>query len=367
MTATDPAEAVAARLFDASLATMDILSVALGDRLGLYRCLAGTGGLTAAELAAESGTVPRWTREWLEQQAATGLLRVRTGPGPTPEDDPELRRYEPAAGADEVLTDADGLRFLAPLARQLAAAARALPAVADCARDGGGVPWAEYGADMRESEADLNRPAYLRLLAQDWLPAVPGVVERLRSDPPARITDVGCGAGWAAIGMARAFPRVLVDAYDVDPESVRLARANVAARGLADRITVHECDIARAEGDGTCALVTAFECLHDLPHPVAALRAMRRLTEPGGTVLVGDLRTSDRFTAPAGDVDRLGYGFSVLVCLPDSLSSQDSAATGAVMRMDTLRSYAGAAGFVDVEILPIDHELWRFHRLVPPS
>lgn len=370
--------AIAERLFGATLATMDLLSVALGDRLGFYRCLAqaAPAGLSATELGAATGTEARYVREWLEQQAVTGLLETlepegpvhRADPGVVPGGDPApCRRFALAAGVGEVLTDEDSLVFLAPLARQLAAAARALPAVADAARHGGGVPWAGYGTDMCESEADLNRPGYLQLLADQWLAAMPDVAARLRADPPARVADVGCGGGWSAIGLARGFPRTRVDAYDLDPASVALARANVAAAGLADRVQVHEGDIALAPAGDGCALVTAFECLHDLPYPVAALVAMRRLAGPEGAVLVGDMKVADRFTAPGDDVERLMYGFSVLVCLPDSLSTPGSVATGAAMRTDTLRGYAAAAGYRSVEVLPIEHDLWRFYRLHPSS
>ena len=108
------------------------------------------------------------------------------------------------------------------------------------------MPWAAYGTDMRESEADLNRPGYLRLLAGDWLAALPGVQQRLRAAPPARVADIGCGAGWSCIGLARGYPMVRVDGYDLDPASVELARCSVAAAGLAGRVRVHHADITTA-------------------------------------------------------------------------------------------------------------------------
>ncbi len=358
----DAAAAVADRLMTASLGLLDVLAVALGDRLGYYRCLVKHGRMTSAELATATGTAERYTREWLEQQAVTGLLDVDDTP-----DQPGRRLFRPAPGVAEVLADPDNLLYLAPLARQLAAAARQVPAIADAARTGNGVPWAVYGTDMRESEADLNRPAYLQLLADDWLGALPDVQARLRADPPARVADVGCGAGWSAIGLAQGYPRIHVDAYDLDPASVQLARGNVAAAGLADRVRVHETDIGRVEPDEPYTLVTAFECLHDLPYPVAALTAMRHLAGPTGTVLIGDMKVADTFTAPGDEIERLMYGFSLLICLPDSLSSYGSEATGTVLRETVLRGYATQAGYAAVETLPIEHDLWRFYRLYPTS
>jgi SAM-dependent methyltransferase len=351
---------VADRLMAAAIGTLDILAVALGERLGYYRLLAHSGPLTPPGLAAASRTAPRYAREWLEHQAVTGLLEVLD-----PSHEPDMRRYQLRPGVAEVLADPDQLTYLAPLARQLATAARQLPALTHAYRTGGGVPWTAYGADMRESEADLNRPGYLRLLAGDWLAALPEVQQRLRAAPPARVADVGCGAGWSCIALARGYPMLRVDGYDLDPDSVDLARRNIAAAGLAARVRVCHADIATAADRGPYDLVTAFECLHDLPRPVPVLAAMRRLAGPDGAVLVADMKAADQFTVPGSDLERLLYGFSLLICLPDSMSTPESAATGTVLRPGVLRDYAAQAGYTRTDILPIDHDLWRFYRLHP--
>ena len=359
------ADAVADRIFSAATATVDLLAIALGDRLGYYRLLAeretlNPAGLTPAELATASSTAGRYAREWLEQQAVTGLIEVLD-----PDQEPEARRYRLRPGVAEVLADPDQLTYLAPLARQLAAAACQVPALARAYRRGGGLPWSAFGPDMRESEADLNRPGYLQLLADHWLPAVPGLRPRLQARPPARVADVGCGAGWSCIGLARGYPMGEVDGYDLDPASVELARRNVAEAGLADRVAVHAADITTTADRGPYDLVTAFECLHDLPHPVAALAAMRRLAGTTGTVLIADMKTDPRFTAPSDELERLLYGFSLLVCLPDSMCTPGSAATGTVLRPAALRDYAARAGFSRVDVVPVDHDQWRFYHLHP--
>jgi SAM-dependent methyltransferase len=360
--AGEPADAaaVADRLLSAALGALDVLAIALGERLGYYQVLAQHEPLTPAGLAAASHTAPRYAREWLEQQAVSGLLEVLD-----PGQEPDARRYRLRPGVAEVLADPDELTYLAPLARQIAAAARQLPALARACRSGGGVPWAAHGADMRESQADLNRPGYLRLLAENWLAALPRVQQRLRTGPPARVADIGCGAGWSCIGLARGYPMLRVDGYDLDMASVDLARYNVAAAGLADRVRVYHLDIATVADRGPYDLVTAFECLHDLPHPVPALAAMRRLAGRTGTVLIADMKAADRFTAPGGDLDRLLYGFSLLICLPDSMSTPRSAGTGTVLRPGILRDYAAQAGYTRIDTLPIDHDLWRFYHLHP--
>jgi cyclopropane fatty-acyl-phospholipid synthase-like methyltransferase len=201
-------------------------------------------------------------------------------------------------------------------------------------------------------------------LGKDYLPAVPGLAARLSADPPARIADIGCGLGWSSIGMARAFPKVRVDGFDLDEPSVREGQAIVREAGLADRVTIQLRDAADPALAGGYDLVTAFECIHDMSDPVGALRTMRRLAGEGGTVLILDERVAERFDPDAGDIERLMYGFSVLHCLPVGMVDQPSAGTGTVMRTPTLRRYAQAAGFADVEVLPVENIFFNFYRLI---
>jgi Methyltransferase domain len=114
---------------------------------------------------------------------------------------------------------------------------------------------------------------------------------------------------------------------------------------------------------GRYDLAFAFECIHDMANPVATLRAMRRLLGDGGTILIADERVADQFTAPSDDVERLMYGFSILHCLPVGMVDQPSVGTGTVIRQSTMRGYAEAAGCRAVEVLPIEHDFFRFYRL----
>jgi SAM-dependent methyltransferase len=202
-------------------------------------------------------------------------------------------------------------------------------------------------------------------LVGDWLAAVPGVDARLRALPPARVADVACGTARSSIAIARAYPNVIVDAIDVDARSIALAQAKVAAARLTDRVHPVCHEAGDALPGGPYDLVTIFEALHDMNHPVAALQAARASLADGGSVLVADERVADRFTVPADDIERLNYGFSVLHCLPVGMLQPDSAGTGTVLRADTVRAYATAAGFSRTDVLPIEHDLWRFYHLVP--
>jgi SAM-dependent methyltransferase len=144
-----------------------------------------------------------------------------------------------------------------------------------------------------------------------------------------------------------------------------MANANLARAGVDDRVTVHCKDAASADVDGQYDLVAACECIHDMSNPVGVLRTMRRLAKPDGTVLVMDDRVADEFGNFGDPVERLLYGASLFVCLPDGMAHQPSAATGTVMRPSTLRGYALEAGYSDLEVLPLEHDLFRFYRLVP--
>jgi 2-polyprenyl-3-methyl-5-hydroxy-6-metoxy-1,4-benzoquinol methylase len=352
-------DALVERIFGSCIGFMEILSIYVGDRLGFYRTLVDNGGATASQLADATGTNERYAREWLEQQAVAGILVVEDADA-----QPEERRYRLPEGHDEVLLERDSLYYAAPFAQQMVSITRPLPAVLEAFRTGGGVPYPDYGEDMREGIAYGNRPMLVNLMGTEWLPAVPDVHERLQADPPARVADIGCGTGWSSISIARAYPKVRVDGFDLDEDSIAEAKANAEAEGLTDRVTFQVRDAADPELSGRYDLAIAIECIHDMSRPVEALRAMRSMVGNHGAVLVVDERVGEDFTAPSGEIERLMYGFSIVHCLPVGMAEQPSAGTGTVMRPATLRRYATEAGFSGMEILPIENELWRFYRLV---
>jgi SAM-dependent methyltransferase len=354
-------DALRDRLNQAMTGALELYAVYLGERLGLYDALADGAFVTAAELAARTDAHERYVREWLEQQTLAGIVEVddRTAA-------PGDRRFRLPAGHVEVLTDRDSLNYWTPQARLVVGGARPIAAVLEAFRTGGGVPYAAYGADLYEGLAEAGRVAFLELMGSEWLPAMPDIHARLHDDPPARVADIGVGAGWSSIALARAYPKVRVDAFDLDPASVELARRNIAEAGLSDRVRVEMRDAGDPALTGSYDLVAAFGCLHDMSDPVGALRAMRRLASETGTVFIGaEPKGSERFLDESTnwDVERQYYGFSLLHCLPVGMDEQPSAGTGTVMRPDVLRSYAREAGFRDVEILPIDDAWSGFYRL----
>ena len=352
------ADALVARLFQASIGMFDVMSVYVGDRLGSYRALHAGGPATAGELASRIGINQRYAREWLEQQAATGILEVDDASAAA-----EERRYALPDAYVAPLLDPDSPYSIAPLGRAIVACAKVMPELLDAYRIGGGVAWADFGPDMIEAQGDFNRPWLVGSFGSELLPAIPAIHERLLADPPARVADVACGVGWASIAIARSYPKVRVDGFDVDSSSIELARQNALDAGVSDRVTFEKRDVAHAK-PGHYDLAVVIEAVHDMAQPVAVLSAVRRMLRPGGVALVADEKTDDAFSAPAGDAERLYYGFSLFTCLPAVMTERPTAAIGTVIRADVMARLGAEAGFGTVERLDEPAlEMLRFYRL----
>lgn len=342
------------RMEAAVLGAFDVASTYLGVKLGLYQSLAEGGPATVAELAARTGTDERLLREWLEQQGANELLDATNDGG-------EWRFALPSGHAD-VLLDPDALDGVAGTVRSVIADLAQVPRLVESFRTGLGIPYADYGPDEAEGQALGTRPVY-RAEMGSWLAAVPGLPERLAADG-ARVLDIGCGVGWSSVCMAQAHPGLVVHGVDLDPRSIEAAERVAESEGVADRVRFELRDAATLAGAGY-DLATMFEMLHDLARPVETLRAAREALNPDGVVLVADEPCGDAFAGPADDQERRHYGYSVLHCLPASMTEPGSAATGTVIRPDIVRRYARDAGFSAVEVLPVDSSAFRLYLLRP--
>ncbi len=353
---TSDAELLASRISSATLAVHDVLTIYLGEKLGFYDDLAQHGPSTPSELGKRTGTHERYVREWLEQQATAEILGCEDPAAPAAD-----RRFFLPPAAAEVLTERDSLLWSAARPRSLVALAQKLPALLEAFRSGAGVP--EGTDDARTAQADLGRAAFLRFLATDWIPQIADVDARLREEPSARVLDVGCGAGWASIALAKGYPLARVDGLDLDPVALEAARVNSEEHGVGSRTAFHAVDAASPGLPGGYDLVLAFESLHDMPRPVEALGAMRHLASPAGTVLVVEEKSGEAFSIPATANDRLNYGWSVLTCLSSAMNGPGAAGTGTVLRRETLERYAREAGFSSIEDAGVPHEAWTFWRM----
>jgi hypothetical protein len=335
---------LSARIFQHAVGALELYTMYLGERLGYYRALAD-GPLTSAELAARTGTAERYAREWLAHHAAAGLVEV-VEPG----------RYLLPDGHIPVLADPSSPMFATSMSVELVRASRRLADVVDAFRTGGAPTPMSWGPEGRWPS---NKPVFMNLLGQDWLPSIRDVHTRLSTS--ARVADIACGLGWSSIAMALAYPEITVHGLDLDPAAVESAARSAEESGVADRVRFSAADAAGL--DGRYDLVTVIEALHDMSHPVAVLSAARNSLADGGFVLVIDERTDPEPTTPASQREQYLYGWSVISCLPDAMGAPDSAATGTVMRPETVRRYAAEAGFATVEMLPIGADKWSFYLL----
>lgn len=353
----DRTDALAERLFEAAVGTLELFAVHVGRRLGLYSVLADGRERTPAQLAADAGIAERYAREWLEQQAVAGLVDVADDGG-----DAHARRYRLATDQARVLADADDPAHLAPFGSMMAGIGQALPDVVEAYRTGEGVPYHRYGADFRDGQGGINRPAFTHDLVTTWLPAVPDVERRLRDG--ARVADIGCGQGWSTQAIARAYPASRVVGIDADQASIDDAVAHLPA-DLATRVRFTAADARHADEHGPFDVVVVLETLHDIGRPVEALAAIRASLADGGTVLVADERVAEQFTAPGDQVERMMFGWSAVHCLPAAVADGDHQATGTALRPAEVAELARRAGLSRCEVLPIDNELFRFYRLEP--
>jgi SAM-dependent methyltransferase len=348
-------ETLTARLIASTIGALELYGIYLGKELGLYQILQGRGALTAPQLAAAAGIAPRYAREWLEQQAVAGLIAVDDASRPA-----DARHYALPPEHANVLVNEEDAAHLAPLAQMVAGIGGALDRVLTAYRTGGGVRYEHYGAAFRRGQSGINRPAFLTDLASRWIPSIPDLHDRL-AHSPTRVADVGCGAGWSSIAVARAFPRAQVVGFDADDASIADARAHAAGHRVQVRFETRD---ALSMGDaGPFDLVLILEALHDMSRPGEVLAAARAALAPGGSVLIADEKVGEHFHAPADDMERLMYGWSIVHCLPVSLADAPSAGIGTVIRTETVQALAEGAGFTRTDVLPVDAGFFRLYRL----
>jgi SAM-dependent methyltransferase len=312
-------------------ATMAAGNVLVGDRLGLYRALAGQP-LQPYELAGRTGTATRYVDEWLRGQAAGGYVEY----------DPQTGAYSLTPEQAFALTDPDGAVF-APGAFELALGAlRASDQVVQAFRTGAGLGWHEHHEDVFSGCERFFRPGYAANLVAAWLPALDGIEARLTAG--ASVADVGCGHGASTVLMARAFPRSRFTGSDYHEGSVSTARKQAADAGLGGQVSF---DVASAQtfGGGPYDLVTSFDSLHDMGDPLGAARHIRDSLAPDGTWMVVEPAASGSVAGNLNPVGRVYYSFSTFLCVPNALSQDGGYSLGAQAGEEPIRRLAADAGF----------------------
>jgi SAM-dependent methyltransferase len=307
-------------------------TVLVGDRLGLYRAMAGGEPMSPAALAERTGTNERYVGEWLAAQAAAGYVDYDATAGTF-----RLPREHAALLIDE------GAPVFIPGAFQLAASTvKDEPLITEAFRTGEGVAWHDHHPDLFAGCERFFGPGYAAHLIDEWLPALDGVDLKLRAG--AKVADVGCGHGASTIIMATAFPEssfVGFDYHDVSIETARRSADSLAADG---RLRF---EVARAQDfPGTAYdFVAFFDCLHDMGDPVGAARHVLSALAPDGTWMIVEPYATDRLEDNLNPVGKIYYNASTLICTPASRAQEVGLALGAQAGEERMRNVVTEAGF----------------------
>ena len=316
-------------------AAMNAALIVVGDKLGLYKAMAGAGPMTSAELAAKTNTTERYVREWLAAQAAGGFITY----------DAATKKYELPPEHAMALADEQSPVFLPGFFQIVGACMRDEAKISDAFRSGKGVGWHEHDHALFSGTERFFRPNYRAHLINEWIPALGDVAAKLKAG--AKVADVGCGLGTSTILMAQAFPKSTFVGFDYHPASIEMAREAAAKAGVSDRVKF---EVARAKdypGKGY-TLVAFFDCLHDMGDPEGAARHVLGTLTPDGAWMIVEPFAHDKLEDNLNPIGRVFYAASTMLCTPASLSQEVGLGLGAQAGEGRLAGILQAAGFTRV-------------------
>jgi 2-polyprenyl-3-methyl-5-hydroxy-6-metoxy-1,4-benzoquinol methylase len=305
----------------------------LGDELGLYRAMAGAGAMNADTVASKSKCNQRLVREWLDGQAAGGLIGY----------DAESDTYELSEEAAMALADEGSPAFVARAMNAVASVFIDLPKIATAFRGDGALSWGDHDPCLFKGTEWFFRTGYRAMLATQWIPALEGVDAKLKAG--AKVADVGCGHGASVVVMAEAYPNSSFHGFDFHEPSIAVSKKRAAEAGIAERT---EFEVATAKSyEGKFDLICFFDCLHDMGDPVGIASYARSHLEPGGTVLLVEPFALDgRSTNMANNpMAAMLYSVSSVICTPNSLSQEVGLGLGAQAGEARLRQVFEEAGY----------------------
>jgi 2-polyprenyl-3-methyl-5-hydroxy-6-metoxy-1,4-benzoquinol methylase len=331
-------------------AALTVALAYIGDRLGIFKAMANATPMTSRQLAERTRLNERYIREWAATMAASGYID-----------------YEPVDGTFRlnpeqamVLAREDNTFFLGGAFQYAVACYRQLAKLMESFEHGGGVPFTDFGSDIVQAIERLFRAGYETWVAQQWIPAVPDVHQRLTAGGEA--AEVGCGAGQCLIPVARAYPESHFFGYDVDMTSIERARGKVAHAGVAGRVTFERIAAEELPFAGRFDLVMAFNCIHDMAQPRRVLAALHRIVKPDGAVLWSEAHASDRLEENLNPQGRTMYAASTMHCMTVSLA-QGGEGLGSAISEAKARALAAEAGFSSFGKLPVKNPIHQIFLL----
>jgi SAM-dependent methyltransferase len=313
-------------------AAMHASLVVVGDKLGLYKAMAGAGPMTPAQLASKSSTDERYVREWLNANAASGYVTY----------DAANKTYTLPPEQALALAVEDSPAFLPGAFQMIGALMRDVPKITEAFRTGRGVGWHEHDPELFQGTERFFRPNYAANLVSSWLPSLTGVTAKLEAG--ARVADVGCGHGSSTILMAKAFPKSTFFGFDYHPASIEWAKKAAKDEGVGERITF-EVASAKDFPGADYALVTFFDCLHDMGDPTGASKHVRSTLAPDGSWMIVEPFANDRVEDNLNPIGRVFFSASTMVCTPASRSQEVGLALGAQAGEARMREVVLGGGF----------------------
>jgi 2-polyprenyl-3-methyl-5-hydroxy-6-metoxy-1,4-benzoquinol methylase len=313
-------------------AAMSTSLAAIGDKLGLYKAMANSGPVTSEALAMKTNTSERYIREWLINQAAGGYIEYDASTG----------TYMLPPEHALALTDEDSPFFVGGGFQLTNAVLKAQSRIEHNFKTGAGMLWGEHDPELFGGTERFFRASYIGHLVQNWLPALDGVVSKLRIG--ATVADVGCGHGASTIIMASEFPKSKFYGFDNHDPSIQRARQAAETAGVQNRVTF---ETASASGfpDHKFDLIAFFDCLHDMGDPLAALKRARTTLHDDGTVMLVEPMAGAKVEENFNPVGRVYSGASVLCCTPNALAS-GPIALGTVPPDEEIKKLSTTAGFI---------------------
>ena len=311
---------------------MNVALVITGDRLGLYKAMAGAGPMTSDVLAKKTGTDERYVREWLSAQAAGGFVTYNA------KDKTFILPDEQAVA----LAVDDSPCFLPGAYQSISSVIQDEPKIRDAFKTGKGVGWHQHSPDLFEGTERFFRPGYAAHLVSEWIPSLTGIKAKLEKG--GKVADVGCGHGASTLLMAKAFPKSEFFGFDFHEPSIRWANDQAKKTGVADRVKFEVAKAKEFPGNDY-TLVTFFDCLHDMGDPAGAARHVRQSLANDGAWMIVEPLAGDRLEENLNPVGRLYYGASTMICTPASRDQEVGLALGAQAGEARLREVVMSGGF----------------------
>jgi SAM-dependent methyltransferase len=316
-------------------AAMNAALILVGDKLGIYKAMAGSGPMASEEIAAKTKTHERYVREWLAAQSAGGFITY----------DATTKRYTLPPEQALALADETSPVFLPGFFEIVSACIKDEPKVTEAFRTGKGLGWHEHDHCLFAGTERFFRPNYRAHLIGEWIPALGDVESKLKAG--AKVADVGCGLGTSTILMAQAYPKSTFVGFDYHPASIQMAQEAAAKAGVSERVQFEVASATEYPGEGY-QLVAFFDCLHDMGDPEGAARHVRKTLDPGGAWMIVEPFANDQLEDNLNPIGRVFYSASTMLCTPASLSQEVGLGLGAQAGEARLSKILKNAGFTRV-------------------